>query len=42
MIGVSISRVFDLARGKWDKLSLEMLIVLVTKAGIRVTLKTAA
>jgi len=42
MLGVSQSRVSDLARGKWEKFSLEMLIILATKAGIRVTLKTAA
>jgi predicted XRE-type DNA-binding protein len=42
MLGVSQSRVSDLTRGKWEKFSLEMLIVLATKAGMRVTLKTAA
>jgi predicted XRE-type DNA-binding protein len=42
MFGVSQSRVSDLARGKWEKFSLEMLIILATKAGMRVTLKTAA
>ena len=42
LFGVSQSRVSDLARGKWEKFSLEMLIVLATKAGMRVTLKTAA
>jgi len=42
MLGVSQSRISDLARGKWDKFSLEMLIILATKAGMRVTLKTAA
>jgi predicted XRE-type DNA-binding protein len=42
MLGVSQSRVSDLARGKWEKFSLEMLIILATKAGMRVTLKTAA
>ena len=41
MLGVSQSRVSDLARGKWEKFSLEMLIILATKAGMRVTLKTA-
>jgi len=29
-------------RGKWEKFSLEMLIILATKAGMRVTLKRAA
>jgi predicted XRE-type DNA-binding protein len=42
MLGVSQSRISDLARGKWEKFSLEMLIILATKAGMRVTLKTAA
>jgi predicted XRE-type DNA-binding protein len=42
MLGVSQSRVSDLARGKWEKFSLEMLIILATKAGMRVTLKTTA
>jgi predicted XRE-type DNA-binding protein len=42
MLGVSQSRVSDLASGKWEKFSLEMLIILATKAGMRVTLKTAA
>jgi predicted XRE-type DNA-binding protein len=42
MLGVSQSRVSDLARGKWEKFSLEMLIILATKAGMRVTLRAAA
>ncbi len=42
ILGVSQSRVSDLARGKWEKFSLEMLIILATKAGMHVTLKTAA
>jgi predicted XRE-type DNA-binding protein len=42
IFGVSQSRVSDLIRGKWEKFSLEMLITLSTKAGMRVTLKTAA
>jgi predicted XRE-type DNA-binding protein len=42
ILGVSQSRVSDLARGKWEKFSLEMLIILATKAGMRVTLRTAA
>lgn len=42
LLGVSQSRVSDLVRRKWEKFSLEMLITLATRAGIRVTLKTAA
>ena len=42
MLGVSQSRVSDLVRGKWEKFSLEMLITLATRAGLHVTLKTAA
>jgi predicted XRE-type DNA-binding protein len=42
MLAVSQSRVSDLVRGKWEKFSLEMLIILATKAGMHVTLKTAA
>jgi predicted XRE-type DNA-binding protein len=42
ILGVSQSRVSDLIRGKWERFSLEMLITLATKAGMRVTLKKAA
>ena len=42
ILGVSQSRVSDLIRGKWERFSLEMLITLATRAGIRVTLKRAA
>ena len=42
ILGVSQSRVSDLIRGKWERFSLEMLITLATKAGIRVSLKRAA
>jgi predicted XRE-type DNA-binding protein len=42
ILGVSQSRVSDLIRGKWKKFSLEMLITLATRAGMHVTLKTAA
>jgi predicted XRE-type DNA-binding protein len=42
ILGVTQSRVSDLTRGKWEKFSLEMLITLATKAGMHVTLKTAA
>ena len=42
ILGVNQSRISDLIRGKWERFSLEMLITLATKAGIRVTLKRAA
>ena len=42
VLGVSQSRVSDLVTGKWEKFSLEMLITLATRAGIRVQIKTAA
>jgi predicted XRE-type DNA-binding protein len=42
ILGISQSRVSDLTTGKWEKFSLEMLIILATKAGMRVSLKTAA
>lgn len=42
ILGISQSRASDLTRGKWDRFSLEMLIALATRAGFRVTLKTAA
>ena len=42
MLGVSQSRVSDLVRGKWEKFSLEMLITLATKAGMRISLNRAA
>jgi predicted XRE-type DNA-binding protein len=42
ILKVSQSRVSDLMTGKWEKFSLEMLITLATRAGIRVSLKTAA
>lgn len=41
ILGVSQSRVSDLIRGKWERFSLEMLIVLATKAGMRISLKRA-
>lgn len=40
-LGISQSRVSDLIRGKWEKFSLEMLIVLATRAGIKVSLNLA-
>ena len=42
ILGVSQSRISDLATGKWERFSLEMLIILSTKAGMHVTLRTAA
>ena len=42
ILGVSQSRISDLTRGKWERFSLEMLITLATRAGMRVTVKTAA
>jgi predicted XRE-type DNA-binding protein len=42
LLGVSQSRVSDLVRGKWERFSLEMLITLATRAGIRVRIETAA
>jgi predicted XRE-type DNA-binding protein len=42
ILGVSQSRVSDLTRGKWEKLSLEMLNTLATRAGMRGSLKIAA
>ena len=40
--GISQTRVADLVHGKWDKFSLEMLVTLATRAGMRVTLRHAA
>ena len=42
LLGISQSRVSDLVTGKWEKFSLEMLITLATRAGLHVTVKTAA
>jgi predicted XRE-type DNA-binding protein len=42
ILRISQSRVSDLTRGKWERFSLEMLITLATRAGMRVTLKKAA
>ena len=41
-LGVSQSRISDLIRGKWERFSLEMLITLATRAGMRVSLRKAA
>jgi len=40
--GISQSRVSDLVRGKWDKFSLDTLMVLATKAGLHPQLRVAA
>lgn len=42
IFGISQSRVSDLTRGKWERFSLEMLVILATRAGMHVTLKRAA
>jgi len=42
IFGVSQSRVSDLVRGKWEKFSLEMLIILATRAGMSISLKRAS
>jgi len=42
VLGISQSRVSDLIRGKFEKLSLDMLITLATRAGKKVQLKLAA
>jgi predicted XRE-type DNA-binding protein len=42
VLGVSQARVSDLVRGKWEKFSLEMLITLATRAGMRISLSRAA
>ncbi len=39
---ISQSRVSDLVRGKWERFSLEMLVTLATRAGMHISLKTAA
>ena len=38
-LGISQSRVSDLVRGKWEKFSLDMLLVLASRAGLRPALK---
>jgi len=42
LLGIRQSRVSDLIRGKWERFSIEMLITLATKAGMRISLKRAA
>lgn len=41
-LGVSPSRVSDLVRGKWEKFSLEMLIILEARLGRTVRVELAA
>ena len=38
-LGVTQSRISDLIRGKWDKFSLDMLLILAARAGLHPTLK---
>ena len=38
-LGVAQSRVSDLMRGKWDKFSLDMLLILAARAGLQPRLK---
>jgi predicted XRE-type DNA-binding protein len=42
MLSVGETVALDLLGGKWEEFSLEMLITLAVRAGLRVTLKTAA
>jgi predicted XRE-type DNA-binding protein len=42
ILGISQARVSDLIRGKWDRFSLEMLITLATRTGMRIRLLKAA
>ena len=41
-LGITQSRVSDLVRGKWEKLSLQMLITLETRLGCTVSVELAA
>jgi len=41
-LGITQSRVSDLVRGKWEKLSLQMLITLETRLGRTVSVELAA
>lgn len=38
-LGITQSRVSDLIRGKWDKFSVDMLLVLATRAGFQPRLR---
>ena len=42
LLAISESRVSDLLNGRWERFSLEILVALATRAGMRVHLKTAA
>jgi len=42
MLGISQARLSDLLGRKWEKFSLEMLITLATRAGMRVSINLAA
>lgn len=44
VLGITQSRVSDLVRGKWERFSLDMLLTLATRAGLkpRLTLAKAA
>lgn len=41
-LGIAQSRVSDLVRGKWDKFSLDMLLMLATRAGLHPKIRLAA
>jgi predicted XRE-type DNA-binding protein len=41
-LGIGQSRVSDLARGKWEKFNLEMLITLAARVGLKVELRVVA
>ncbi len=43
-LGITQSRVSDLVRGKWEKFSLDMLLILASRAGLKpgLTLRKAA
>lgn len=41
-LGIAQSRVSDLVRGKWDKFSLDMLLMLATRAGLHPMLELVA
>ena len=41
-LGVSQSRISDLVRGKWQQFSLDMLVTLPVRAGLRVSVELAA
>ncbi|HAE39539.1 MAG TPA: transcriptional regulator [Candidatus Riflebacteria bacterium] len=42
ILQVSQSRISDLVRGKWEKFSLEMLIILAMRSGFNLTLSRVA